>query len=223
VNIAKAFRFIHAGLTKKFDVILMPNANKTELVKGRGQYGDGTPVIYDYASEYKKGMGEKGKEALLNFVEQGGRIVSWGRSTELFMGLQKIGEKEFILPIRDVSKDLKKKGLYCPGSLVRIQLNNQHPLAFGMPEEIGVFYRAQQAFKTRIPDLGTDRRVIAWFPDSEQLMSGYAEKEELLSGKSAMVLTKKGDGDIIFMAFGPQFRASTGASYKLLWNSVLMP
>ena len=212
-----------AGLTKKFDVILIPDQEKSVLEKGYWEYDDGRPAISDYPPEYAKGMGDEGKLAIMEFVANGGRIIAWGGATELFMGLQKLSDEEFVLPIRDVAKELKKEGLYCPGSLVRIKLNQDHPLTYGMPDELGVFYRAQQVFKTRVPNLGSDRRVLAWFPERDQLISGYAENADLLSGKAAMVWTRKGKGEIIFMAFSPQFRASTSASYKLLWNSILLP
>ena len=212
-----------AGLAKKFDIILMPDEAKSVLEKGRWEESDGTLVISDYPPEYTKGMGDEGKEALLAFVDGGGRIVTWGRSGRLFLGTQKLGETEFILPIKDLAKDLEKEGLYCPGSLVRIKLNRDHPLTLGLPDELGVFYRARPVWETRIPDLGTDRRIVAWFPERDLLLSGYAAKAELLGGKAALVWANKGEGEIIFMAFSPQFRASTSASYKLLWNSLLIP
>ncbi len=212
-----------ARLAKKFDIILMPDESESVLEKGRWKRKDGTLVISDYPPEYTEGMGDKGKEALLAFVDGGGRIVSWGRSGRLFLGIQKLGDTEFELPIKDLAKDLEKEGLYCPGSLVRIKLKRDHPLTQGLPDELGVFYRARPVWETRIPDLGTDRRVVAWFPERDLLLSGYAAKAELLGGKAALVWVNKGKGEIIFMAFGPQFRASTSAGYKLLWNSLLTP
>jgi hypothetical protein len=212
-----------ASLAKKFDVILMPDESETVLEKGRWKMGDGTLAISDYPPEYTEGMGDEGKEALIAFVDGGGRIVSWGRSGKLFLGTQTLGETEFILPIDDRAEDLQGQGLACPGSLVRIMLDPDHPLTQGLPDELGVFYRARPVWETRIPDLGTDRRVVAWFPERDILLSGYADNAELLGGKAALVWTEKGKGEIIFMAFGPQFRASTSASYKLLWNSLLLP
>jgi hypothetical protein len=211
------------NLSKKFDVILMPDVSEAVLEKGRWKMRDGTYAISDYPPEYTKGMEKEGKEALVAFVNGGGRIVSWGRSGRVFLGTLSLDETEFILPIDDRAEDLQKQGLSCPGSLVRIILDPDHPLTQGLPDELGVFYRARPVYQTRIPDLGTDRRVVAWFPERDLLLSGYADKAELLGGKAALVWTEKGKGEIIFMAFGPQFRASTSASYKLLWNSLLIP
>jgi hypothetical protein len=68
-----------------------------------------------------------------------------------------------------------------------------------------------------------DRRVIGKFKEKEILISGYCEKEELLSNKTCLVWLKKGKGQLVLFGFNPQFRASTHGSYKLLFNSVLLP
>jgi hypothetical protein len=163
---------------------------------------------------------------ILEFIDKGGVVVSWRQSTLLFEGIQEIGEKEnkeeFQFPFRDVSSDLRKSGLYVAGSLIRVQLKSDHPLTFGMPDEIGVFYRGRPAFTTSLPRFDTDRRIIASFPEKDLLMSGYIEKEKLLGRKVAMVWLKKGKGQLVIFGFNPQFRASTQCTYKLLFNSILL-
>jgi hypothetical protein len=170
----------------------------------------------------------------MTFVDKGGTIVSWEESTALFQGKLSIprgkkkttdedAEKEdFGLPFSDVSEQLAKKGLYCPGSLVQINLRTDHPLTLGMPESVGVFYRGEPVFQTSQPSFDTDRRVIGVTPEKDILLSGYIEHEELLGDKSLMVWMRKGEGQFVFFAFNPNFRASTHATYKLLFNSLLL-
>jgi len=67
-----------------------------------------------------------------------------------------------------------------------------------------------------------DRRVIGSFPEKDVLMSGYAEEEEEMGNKAAMIWMKKGKGQYVFYGFYPQFRASTQASFKLLFNALLL-
>ena len=67
-----------------------------------------------------------------------------------------------------------------------------------------------------------DRRVIGYFPERNILLSGYAEKEELIGNKAAAVWIKKGRGQLILLGFQPQFRASTQGCFKLLFNGILM-
>ena len=101
-----------------------------------------------------------------------------------------------------------------------MKLKNDHPLTLGMQAETNIFYRGNPLFSTSIPRFDMDRRVIGAFPEKEILVSGYCEKEEKLSEKPAMIWIKKGKGELILYAFNPQFRASTQATYKLLFNAL---
>jgi hypothetical protein len=129
--------------------------------------------------------------------------------------------EEFQLPFSDVAS--RQKGLYVPGSLLKLQLKPDHPLTLGMPAETAIFYRGKPLFATEVPDFDMDRRIIGSFPEEDILLSGYSEQEELLAQKSAIIWLKKGRGQLVLFAFSPQFRASTGAGYKLLFNAVLLP
>lgn len=213
-------------LEDELDVIVFPDASKSLLMKGKYSR-DGKEYVSRYPPEYAKGMGKEGLKKVLEFVDKGGVVVSWGQSTALFEGIMEIGEKEnkeeFQLPFRDVSSDLRKSGLYVAGALIRVQLKDDHPLTLGMPDEIGIFYRGKPAFTTSLPGFDTDRRIIASFPEKDLLLSGYSEKEKLLGRKAAMVWLKKGKGQLVIFAFNPQFRASTQSAYKLLFNSILLP
>ena len=210
--------FEKVELEKEYDVLVFPSMNADNLMKGRSASA--------YPPGFTKGIGEKGFEKILKFLEKGGKIISWGESTGLFMGTLKIKHaedtEEFILPLQDISSALKSKGLYCPGSFVNINLRIDHPLTLGMQDQIGVFYRGQPVFTTKEPQFDMDRRVIATFPEKDVLRSGYIENGELLGNKSAMVWLKKGKGQVVLFAFNPQFRASTPVSYKLLFNALLL-
>ncbi len=208
-----------------FDILVFPDSDKDVLMTGKRKSG-GSYYMGSYPPEYVKGMDKEGLEKLMAFSDQGGIIISWGKSVKLFEGMLNIkrGDKkeEFSLPFRDISEDLSKAGLYIPGSLVQMNLVDGHPLTLGMPESIGVFSRGRPVFTTSVPIFDMDRRVIGAYPEKEVLISGYAAKEELLGLKAAMIWVKKGKGQFVFFGFGPQFRASTQGSYKLLFNSILL-
>ncbi len=210
-----------------FDVIIFPDNNKSILLEGKYKGSGGAYSIPSYDPQFTKGIGKEGVQKLMKFVDNGGTIVSWGLSTGLFLGAQsiKVAEKEkeeFQLPVSDISDNLKKRGLYAPGSLLNIDLKANHPLTLGMEKTARVFSRGRPVFSTSIPYFDTDRRVIASYPDEEVLASGYAKNSELLEGKPAMVWAKKGKGQFVFYGFYPQFRASTPGTYKLLFNALLL-
>ena len=193
-----------------------------------GRYeSDGQAYPTSYPPEFTKGIGKKGMAKLIDFFNQGGRILSWGGSTELFSGMLsvKAGDtaREFRLPVKDISKRLAKEGLFCQGSLVAMDLVTDNPLTAGMSSSTGIFFRGEPVFATSIPNFDMDRRVIGKIPEENILLSGYCEKPEKLSDKSVMVWLKKGKGTLVLYGFAPQFRASTQATYKLLFNPLLMP
>jgi hypothetical protein len=215
------------NLSKDFDLVIFPDQGKSVLFAGRqGQSGNYAPPRY--SPEYTKGMEQKGLNNLLGFIQKGGKVISWGVSTELFMGNLTIEDEkgireEFRLPVRNIAEDLSRSGLDMTGSLIRIKLMKNHPLTLGMPDETGIFHRGNPVFATSFPYLDMDRRVIGSFAEENILMSGFSENEKLLAGKPALVWIKKGRGQIILFAFAPQFRGSTPATFKLLFNSILLP
>ncbi len=212
---------------KKFDVVIFPNENVNVLEKGKYK-SDSEYFISAYPPEFTQGIGDEGKTQLLTFLDQGGIIIAWGGSTKLFGGQLEIKRgkdevEEFQLPFSDKSDKLRKAGLYCPGSLVRLELLGDHPITLGMEREIGVFSRGKPVFATSFPNFDMDRRVIGKFPETDILLSGYCENEEKLANQVGLVWLKKGKGQLVLFAFNPQFRASTSVSYKLLLNSILLP
>ncbi len=213
-------------LAGKFDVLIFPNDSKSMLMEGK--WGrNGKYSMSRYAPEYVKGLGKKGLEKVMSYIDDGGLVLSWGQSTALFEGLHKITKgkekEEFQLPFRDISSTLQKEGLYVAGSLMKIRLTKDNPLTLGLPSEIGIFSRGRPVFSTSIPMFDMDRRVIGKYADEDVVMSGYASHEEKLFNKSAMVWFKKGKGQLVLYGFSPQFRASTQASFKLLFNAFFLP
>lgn len=220
--------FAKTDFVKRFDVVVFPDVNKDILMTGKYKGDDDDYYVSSYPPEFTKGIDKEGMPNLTAFIDQGGIVVSWGSSTGLFDGSLEIKkgkkvEEEFQLPFSDVSKKLEKAGLYCPGSLVRVLLREDQPVTLGMEGEIGVFYRGRPAFTTSFPNFDMDRRVLATFPEKDILMSGYCEKEELLGNKTGLVWLRKNKGQLVLFGFSPQFRASTPVSYKLVFNSLLLP
>jgi len=226
-KVVRPGKFKETDFVKNYDVIVFPGARKSVLMQGKYE-SKGIYYVSSYPPEFTKGIGKDGMEKLMSFLDEGGIIVAWGRSTDLFMGPLEIKrgkdkKEDFQLPVRNIAEDLKKEKLYCPGSLVKVQLLDDHPLTLGLPDEIGVFFRGRPVFSTSIPNFDMDRRVIGKFPENEILMSGYCENVEKLGNRTVMAWLKKGKGQLVFMGFNPQFRASTQGSYKLLFNALLLP
>jgi len=216
--------FDSTDLGGDFDVIVFPAASKDVLTKGKYKRGD-RYVVSSYPPEFRKPISKEGLGKLTKFIEGGGIVISWGGSTGLFTeGLAPAsGEKDgetVELPVRDVTKSLKEVSV--PGAFLAVDFIADDPLTWGMSERGGAFSRGSPVFATSIPSLDTDRRVIAVYPERDLLLSGYLEGEEELQAKPAMVWVRAGKGQLVLFGFRPQFRGSTPATFKLVFNAILL-
>jgi hypothetical protein len=215
-----------ANLAERFDVVVFPDADPGVLAAGEYTHRDEYQVS-DYRPEFREGLGEEGRPEIERFLAAGGRVVAWGRSTSLLLEPVTLGEGddaiELEVPVRDVTEDVTDRGLFVPGSMLAVDLLRDHPLTWGMPSTTPVFSRGRPVLGTELPQLVADRRVIGHFPERDLVVSGYAEHPELLAERPAMVWVRLGRGQLVLFGFQPQFRASTPATYKLLFNALLLP
>jgi hypothetical protein len=71
--------------------------------------------------------------------------------------------------------------------------------------------------------LDTDRRVSGIYPERDLLKSGYLNGEKQLQNRPIMVWVKAGKGQMVLFGIRPQFRGGTPATFKLVFNSLLLP
>jgi glutamine amidotransferase-like uncharacterized protein len=121
--------------------------------------------------------------------------------------------------VRNVLQGVPSRQFYCPGSILRTQLDLSSNLTFGMEAESIAWFEQSPAFEVR--DEKTVR-VIARYPnDANPLLSGWILGDQLLRGKAAMVEAKIGKGRVILFGFRPQYRAQSLATFPLLFNAIL--
>jgi hypothetical protein len=217
--------FEEAKLARDFDLIVFPGASKDVLTEGKRKRGD-RYVSNDYPPQFRKPISKEGLGKLTAFIQSGGTVVSWGDSTGLFTdGLASpSGEEDsdkIELPVRDVTESLKDVSV--PGAFLAVDFIADHPLTWGMPGQSGAFSRGAPVFATSIPTLDTDRRVIATYPERDLLISGYLAGEKELQNRPVMVWVRAGKGQLVLFGFRPQFRGSTPATFKLVFNALLLP
>ena len=211
---------VRAGnLNAAFDVILVPDSSRDVIVDGRqGREG----YSEELPPEYTGGIGKEGVRALKDFVDKGGTLITLARAAEVVMG------EEFNLPVRNAISVAGGRGaastsdFNIPGSLLRVYVDNQHPVGYGMPKEVAAFVDAPLAFQTTAPAPDTQRSVIAWYPDDakDMLLSGYAHGAERLERKAAVVTFTRGKGKIVMFGFRVQHRAQTEGTFQMLFNAI---
>jgi hypothetical protein len=210
---------VRAGnLRSKFDVIILPDQTVNGLLNGlpaaarTSGRGDDEAGSLVYPTSVAGGLGESGTAGLRQFVEAGGTLVTFNNASRYAIDQLK-------LPVRDVVRGVPVTDFYCPGSILRTQLDATSQLTFGLGNESIAWFEGGPVFE--VTD-SSRARVIAKYPDSTSpLLSGWILGDRLLRGKAAMVEVKLGQGRVIMFGFRPQYRGQSLATMPLLFNAVL--
>ncbi len=166
--------------------------------------------------EYEGGIGQEGVDALKVFVEKGGILVALNRACEFAIN-------EFGAPARDALQGVDRTKFFCPTSILRILVDNETPIGYGMPKEAAAMFVNSMALDTYSPPYDWDRKVVATYPEDNILLSGWLLGEENLSRKAVVVDTKDKEGHIILIGIRCQNRAQSHGTYKFLLNALLYP
>ena len=194
------------GLRARFDAIVIPDQGADRLIAG---HPAGT-----MPPEYVGGLGTDGVAMLKQFVTGGGTLVTLDSASELAINM--LGA-----PVTDVTRGLTANEYFCPGSVIKLELETD-PLTYGMPLETAGFCAFNGAFEVRTgaaPDAPT-ARVIGRYAKSGVLLSGWLEGERAVAGKGAMVEVKAGQGRAILFGFRTQHRAQAHATFRLFFNAL---
>jgi len=193
---------VRAGnLRAKYDVVLIPGElSERQIIEGH-RAGTVPP-------EYAGGMGEAGVQSLREFVNDGGTLVAMDAAVEF-------AARQFALPVTNVLVDVRPQDFYVPGSLLKVVLDTDSPIAYGMPREAAVFFDENAAF-----DVKGRAAAVATYPLTNPLMSGWILGGDKLHGKTAVADVPVGRGRIILLSIRPQFRAQVRGTYKLLFNAL---
>ncbi|HST54105.1 MAG TPA: M14 metallopeptidase family protein [Pyrinomonadaceae bacterium] len=192
------------SLREKFDVIVLPSMRMREIVEGRAK--ETAP------QELTGGITDAGVENLRRFVEDGGTLVCWDESTELAI-------KRFRLPVRNVLEGLKPSDFYCPGSILRIEVDTAHPLARGLPHLADAYFINSAAFE--VTDASRAQTVARYAERKEDVLrSGWLLGAQYLAGRAAIVETALGKGRVILIGFRPQHRGQTWGTFPFVFNAI---
>jgi hypothetical protein len=205
-------RVVREPLAGRFDVLLFTDQSANGILDGSSSVS--------LPQAYRGGIGEEGLEAVRDFVRQGGTVVALGSAGDLFI-------QKWPIPVRDVSEGLSSDQLLIPGSIVRVQVDNGHPLAWGMPDTTygyfirSPFYALTEGFRSQTVS------VPVRFPNADLRASGWVRGEEYVAGRAAAVQVDFAPdaqgraGKLVLLGLRPQHRAQTHATFKLLFNALV--
>jgi hypothetical protein len=210
---------IRAGhLADRYDCLILPSVGSGSILNGRA--ADTTEP------EYVGGIGPDGIISLESFVQNGGTLVCIDSSCNLPIG-------HFNIPVRNVLRGKSSKQFYCPGSILRVWVDRDHPVGYGSPEWVSGYFARSQAFEligedkkggpedARSPAARYPARAVARYSDTVLLESGWIRGKDLIADKPAIVEVGYGRGTIILLGFRVQYRGQSHGTFRLLFNAIL--
>ena len=181
----------------KFDVIVLPSEQTRATPDGD-------------APENQRGINDAGYKNLARFVEDGGTLICFDGSCGQLI-------RQFKLPLRNVLEGVRSNDFYCPGSILRIDVDTSNPIARTMPQDTNAYFINSSAFDAT--DSGKVQ-VIARYAKDGILRSGWLRGEDRLKDKIALASVTMGKGRVVLFGFRPQHRGQTWGTFPFIWNAI---
>jgi hypothetical protein len=119
-------------------------------------------------------------------------------------------------------RNLPAEKFYIPGSLLKMNVDNTNPVAYGMPKQVDVFFDNSPVFKLE-PTVELQKTApVGWFAGKQVLDSGWAWGQQYLDGGTAVAESTVGEGKVVLLGPEVNFRDQPHGTYKLLFNSLVL-
>jgi len=214
-------------LANKYDVLVFVNGAIPRFNAQNDQSSRwfSQPKPEDIPSEFHHQMGnvtaEKTVPQLLRFLEDGGTLVAIGSSTNIADHAGLPIKNALVERLQDgTDQPLSRAQIFIPGSLLRVRVDTNNPLAYGMSEKVDIVFDQSPVFDLE-PEAGLRGiRPVAWFDSKTPLRSGWAWGQHYLEGGTAIIEANVGKGKLLL--YGPQvtFRGQPHGSFKFFFNGL---
>ena len=152
---------IRAGkLRQKFDTIIIADQNPRDIIDGFD-----APAI---RPEYRGGIGEAGLNNLTQFVADGGTLVTMGNACDLAI-------EKLPIPVRNLKKGLTRDQHFAPGAILKLEVDTQHPLGYGVASDTYGFYINSPFFSIVEGFASQKTSVVARYSEHQRDRVGLAE------------------------------------------------
>ena len=203
---------IKAGnLNKRIDVLILPDDSTDMII---GDKAEDRLRENPAPPEYRSGIGEKGIEAIKEFVESGGTLVALNQACNFAI-------EKLELPVQNVLAGKSAKEFFCPGSTLHANIDTNHRLTYGMPDEGLIFFWSGPTFRVQ-PSFSNERcEILVQYPERDILQSGWLVGEDQIARTAGMISAGYGEGSVVLFGFRPQHRAQTHGTFKLFFNALV--
>lgn len=217
------------NLKGQFDAIILSDgaltiAGRDGLAGGGGERSR-QPKPENIPAEFRPWLGtitaDKTIPQLQKFAEEGGTILAIGSSTAIAQSLHLPLENAITEVVKGKQQPVPADRFYIPGSLMRTQVDNANPIAYGMPAKVDVFFDRSPAFRATPGASLQGFKTVAWYADGDLLDSGWAWGQRYLNNSIAVAEAPVGKGKVLL--YGPEitFRGQPHSTFKFLFNGLL--
>lgn len=186
-------------LNRWLDVIIIPSLSDRSIVQGNS--------VETMPIEFCGGIGEQGVKHLRDFVQRGGTLIAMNRAADFAI-------KRFNLAIKNVVQDLDRSDFFVPGSFLRVQVNNQHPIGYGFEPRSAIFFWNSPVYEGK---QGID---VINYTSEKLLLSGWLTGNHYLTNRSALIDVPVGRGKIVLIGFPALFRGQAYRTFRFLFNAI---
>jgi hypothetical protein len=212
-------------LAQNYDVLVLTDVAIPAPSAASDEYRPKQPKPEEVPVEYRAWTGhitaDKTIPQIRRFIEAGGAVIAIGSSTSLASNLG--------LPVTSALTErttggaehpLLSEKFYIPGSLLTAAVDNSNPLAYGVPDNVDVFFDKSPAFRLAPDATLKGTAPVAWFPNATPLHSGWAWGQQYLEGAVAICESSLGSGKVFLLGPEVAFRGQPHATFKFLFNAI---
>ena len=190
-----------ASPSARFDVMILPSEQTR-------------PAADTEADESAaRGISAQGYTNLAQFVQDGGTLICFDGSCGAVI-------RQMKLPLKNVLDGLRSSDFYCPGSVLRLEVDTSSPIARGMYKDTDAYFINSSAFEITRPAKDNEVYVIARYAKDNLLRSGWLRGEDKLKDGIALAVYPMGKGRIVLFGFRPQHRGQTWGTFPFIWNAI---
>jgi hypothetical protein len=202
---ARPADLVQPDLQSRFDAIVFADMAVNQILRGlTGRH---------VRPEHRGGIGETGIANLRAFVQAGGTVITLGNAAQF--AIEHLG-----VPAQNTLRGVDQDTFFCPGSILKIEVDTRHPLAYGMPPAADAMFINNGSYRLLPSFTSTSATVVARYPQEPLLRSGWIVGDEHLRGAAAVIEAVMGRGRVVMHTFRVQNRAQTWGTFKLFFNSL---
>jgi hypothetical protein len=148
-------------------------------------------------------------------VAHGGTLVTLGAASDF--AIERLG-----VPLKNLKNGLSRDQHFAPGTILNVDVDTTNPIGFGVETHTYGFYN-NSPFFSLLEGFSSQRlSVVARYPNTDVVASGWLKGEDLMAGRAAVVSVDMNPGRIVIFGLRPQHRAQTHATFPMLFNALYL-